>query len=50
MIWLIDTNILLRLVQTTDTMKAHDIQNLLIFNAKDFKRYIDIKAVKPKDV
>ena len=31
-------------------MKAHKIQNLLTFNAKDFKRYADIKAVEPKDV
>ncbi len=31
-------------------MKAHNIQNLLTFNAKDFKRYADIKAVEPKDV
>jgi len=31
-------------------MKAHDIQNLLTFNAKDFKRYADIKAVEPKDI
>ena len=31
-------------------MKAHNIQNLLTFNAKDFKRYTDIKATEPKDV
>ncbi len=31
-------------------MKAHNIENLLTFNAKDFKRYPDIKAVEPKDV
>jgi predicted nucleic acid-binding protein len=31
-------------------MKAHNIQNLLTFNTKDFKRYIFIKAVEPKDV
>ena len=31
-------------------MKTHNIQNLLTFNAKDFKRYIDIKAVEPKEV
>ena len=31
-------------------MKAHNIKNLLIFNAKDFKRYTDIKAVEPKDI
>ncbi len=31
-------------------MKAHNIQNLLTFNAKDFKRYTDIKAIEPKDV
>lgn len=31
-------------------MKAHNIENLLTFNAKDFKRYSDIKAVEPKDV
>ena len=31
-------------------MKAHNIENLLTFNAKDFKRYDDIKAVEPKDV
>jgi len=31
-------------------MKAHNIQTLLTFNAKDFKRYTDIKAVEPKDV
>ena len=31
-------------------MKAHNIQNLLTFNSKDFKRYTDIKAVEPKDV
>ena len=31
-------------------MKAHNIQNLLTFNTKDFKRYADIKAIKPKDV
>jgi predicted nucleic acid-binding protein len=32
------------------SMKVHNIQNLLTFNAKDFKRYTDIKAVEPKDV
>ena len=31
-------------------MKAHNIQNLLTFNSKDFKRYTDIKTLKPKDV
>ncbi len=31
-------------------MKAHNIENLLTFNAKDFKRYSDTKAVEPKDV
>lgn len=31
-------------------MKAHNIQNLLTFNAKDFKRFTDIEAVEPKDV
>lgn len=31
-------------------MKAHNIQNLLTFNAKDFKRFTDIKAVEPKGV
>lgn len=31
-------------------MKAHNIENLLTFNAKDFKRYSAIKAVEPKDV
>ena len=31
-------------------MKAHNIQNLLTFNAKDFKRYTYIKAVEPKDI
>ena len=31
-------------------MKAHNIQNLLTFNTKDFKRYISIKAIEPKDV
>lgn len=31
-------------------MKTHKIENLLTFNAKDFKRYADIKAVEPKDV
>jgi len=31
-------------------MKAHNIQNLLTFNAKDFKRYTNIKAVEPKDI
>lgn len=32
------------------SMKAHNIQNLLTFNAKDFKRYSDIVAIEPKDV
>lgn len=32
------------------SMKAHNIQNLLTFNAKDFKRYTDIKIIEPKDV
>lgn len=32
------------------SMKAHNIENLLTFNAKDFKRFSDIKAVEPKDV
>lgn len=32
------------------SMKAHNIQNLLTFNAKDFKRYTDIKAIEPKDI
>ncbi|MGI9056256.1 MAG: type II toxin-antitoxin system VapC family toxin [Pyrinomonadaceae bacterium] len=31
-------------------MKAHNIENLLTFSAKDFKRYADIKAFEPKDV
>ena len=31
-------------------MKAHNIQNLLTFNAKDFKRYTNVKAIEPKDV
>ncbi len=31
-------------------MKAHNVQNLLTFNTKDFKRYTDIKVVEPKDV
>ncbi|MET0753889.1 MAG: type II toxin-antitoxin system VapC family toxin [Pyrinomonadaceae bacterium] len=31
-------------------MKAHNIQNLLTFNAKDFKRYTDITAVEPRDI
>ncbi len=31
-------------------MKAHNIQNLLTFNAKDFKDYADIKAIEVKDV
>ncbi len=31
-------------------MKTHNIENLLTFNAKDFKRYTFIKAVEPKDV
>jgi hypothetical protein len=31
-------------------MKAHNIENLLTFNAKDFKHYPDIKAVEPKDI
>ena len=31
-------------------MKAYNIQNLLTFNAKDFKRYSGIKAVESKAV
>ena len=31
-------------------MKAHNIQNLLTFNTKDFKRYTDVKATEPKDI
>ncbi len=31
-------------------MKTHNIENLLTFNAKDFKRYADIIVVEPKDV
>jgi len=31
-------------------MKTHNLKNLLTFNAKDFKRYSDIKAVEPKDI
>lgn len=31
-------------------MKAHNIQNLLTFNAKDVKRYTNIRAVEPKDI
>lgn len=31
-------------------MKTHNIQNLLTFNAKDFKRYTDINAIEPKDM
>lgn len=31
-------------------MKAHNIENLLSFNAKDFKRYTEIKSFEPKDV
>lgn len=30
-------------------MQAHNIQNLLTFNTKDFKRYAFIKAVEPKE-
>lgn len=32
------------------SMKSHNIENLLTFNAKDFKRYTEIKAVAPKDI
>ena len=32
------------------SMKTHNIQNLLTFNAKDFKRYTEIEAVEPKDI
>jgi predicted nucleic acid-binding protein len=32
------------------SMKAHNIENLLTFNAKDFKRYSDIKAVEPINI
>ena len=31
-------------------LETHNIENLLTFNAKDFKRYADIKAVEPKDI
>jgi predicted nucleic acid-binding protein len=31
-------------------MQAHNVQNLLTFNARDFKRYTFIKAVEPKDI
>lgn len=31
-------------------MKAHDIQNLLTFNTKDFRRYTGVNAVEPKNV
>ncbi|MGI8789040.1 MAG: type II toxin-antitoxin system VapC family toxin [Pyrinomonadaceae bacterium] len=31
-------------------MKAHNIQFVLTFNARDFKRYANIKAVEPKDI
>lgn len=42
-------------VQVHDTkivaaMKAHDIENLLTFNIKDFERYTDITAIEPKNV
>jgi predicted nucleic acid-binding protein len=30
-------------------MKAHNIENLLTFNPKDFKRYSEIKVVELKD-
>ena len=30
-------------------MQAHNIENLLTFNTKDFKRYTDIIAVEPKN-
>jgi predicted nucleic acid-binding protein len=32
------------------SMKAHNIQNLLTFNSKDFKRYAGINSIEPKDV
>mgnify|MGYP001237753649 CR=1 FL=1 len=32
------------------SMKTHGIENLLTFNAKDFKRYTDIKAFQPKNI
>ena len=32
------------------SMKAHNIQNLLTFNTKDFKRYSAIKAIEPKEI
>lgn len=31
-------------------MKAHNIQYLLTFNAKDFKRFTEITAIEPKDI
>ena len=31
-------------------MKAHNIQNLLTFNTKDWTRYTDIKAIEPKNL
>lgn len=31
-------------------MKTHNIKNPLTFNAKDFKRYSDIKVVETKDI
>jgi predicted nucleic acid-binding protein len=33
-----------------ESMMAHNIQNLLTFNGKDFKRFTDITAIEPKDV
>lgn len=32
------------------SMKAHNIKHLLTLNAKDFKRYKDIKTIEPKEV
>jgi predicted nucleic acid-binding protein len=39
-----------RKVKIAAAMRAHNIENLLTFNAKDFKRYSNIKAFEPKDM
>lgn len=31
-------------------MKTHNIQNLLTFNTKDFRRYTGINAIEPRDI
>ena len=48
MLWLVDTNFLLRL--TVPAMNVHGVTRLATFNNQDFKRYRGITVMTPAEV